>query len=76
MLNSVTNFNECNKLFNEELDQINLKIDDLEFFLEGFNEVESGNDELPLTDTGDIDSAETCDLKCCDVKDSCCFMSM
>ena len=38
--------------------------------------MESGNDELPLTDTGDIDSAETCDLKCCDVKDSCCFMLM
>ena len=26
MLNSVTNFNECNKLFNEELDQINLRV--------------------------------------------------
>ena len=76
MLNSVTNFNECNKLFNDELDQIKLNSDDLEIFIEGLKEEESGNDESPLTDNEDTDSAETCDVKCCNVNDSCCFMSM
>ena len=65
MLNSVTNFNECNKLFNDELDQIKLNSDDLEIFIEGLKEEESGNDESPLTDNEDTDCAETCDVKCC-----------
>ena len=76
MLNSLSNYNECTKLFNAKLDQINLLSDDMEIFIEGSHEAESGYDELPIIDTGDIDSAETCDLKCCEVKDSCCFMSM
>ena len=35
MLNSVTNYNECNKMFNDELGQINLNYDDLEIFIKG-----------------------------------------
>ena len=76
MLNSVTNFNECNKLFNDELNQIKLNSDDLQIVIEGLKEEESGYDESPLTDNEDTDCAETCDVKCCNVYESCCFMSI
>ena len=45
MHNSLSNYNECTKLFNEKLDQINLHSDDMEIFIEGSHEAESGYDE-------------------------------
>ena len=34
MLNTLSNFNEYNKLFNAKLDQINLQSDDMEILIE------------------------------------------
>ena len=76
MLNSVTNFNECNKLFNDELNQIKLDSDDLQIVIDGIKEEESGHNDSPLAENEDTDCAETCDVKCCNVYESCCFMSI
>ena len=76
MLNSVNNFNECNKLFNDQLNQVKLDSDDLQIVIEGIKEEESGHNDSPLAENEDTDCAETCDVKCCNVYESCCFMSI
>ena len=75
MLNPISNHKEGTKLFNADLDQINIKSDDMEILIECPHEAELGNDESPIIDTGNIDYAETGDMEW-NVYQSCYFMSI